>query len=1097
MKKLLLSFVLLFPLFLGNLIAQTDVQLSFDFSKPGPTISPDLYGIFFEDINFAADGGIYAELIGNRSFDDNVQYWTLVSTNGSHGSMSLQTTDLLNEVQKNCLLLSADTIIPGGSVGIQNSGFWGINVVDKTEYKLSFFAKASPGFNGVVTASLTNKEGIKVYAQQRVAKLSNEWEKYSCSMVASGNDPVAVFTLSLNGGGKVSFDVVSLFPPTYKNRQNGMRIDLAQKLIDLHPKVMRFPGGSFVNGVSTTDRFLWKNTIGNIEDRSGHTNQWGYKTTNGMGFHDFLQLSEDLGAIPLYVLNCGISNNNFTPYDQLDTVIQYEIGAIEYAVGPVTSKYGALRAANGHPEPFNLKYVEIGNESNQPTSDHYGERYIQFYNAIKAKYPDIVCIGDLAWGTDVPTWDYTHPVDLIDEHYYRTPEWFLIQSTRYDTYSRTGNKIYVGEYAVTTDGGKGNLAGALGEAAFMTGFERNSDIVPLAAYAPLFGNVNKLHWYPDLIYFNSNSSFGTPSYYVQKLFANNIGSKYIPNDYLQNGNNVDSAFFGTIGVGSSYTQVQFDSISVISGDSVLIDERFDKDAAGWNIYKGTWAVTDGVYQLTSKQFDSRSTFGNITQSKYTISIKALKIDGTGGFNIIWGGTDNKNYYSWNIGAAQASIQRSIKGTKSTYNQTANKLISNHWYSIKIDVDKDISRCYLDNILMFEYKAGDPKNLLYTSCTQDSVLGDIYLKVINFSDIDKLTKISLKNLPLSIGLTGSLDVMSNPNLLAENTVKEPNVVKPITSQFSTETADFNFTFKSHSLSVFHLYPKSKILQAGNLNFTIPENSANGTKVGTITASGADKYKFSILSSSKEGVFEINNSTGEVMVKGNQWLNHETDSVINLTISVRDASNDSVVAARCFCTVKVSDVNEIPNLVDNTYYVFKNEFIGSVIGTVFAKDEDRNQTLTYKIKSQSSGKLLNINGSTGDLSLAALPGSVSVDSITFVVNVSDNGSSALTDEKEYTLKILENPTLLTVRSMDKSTSFSIYPNPAADQIQINTTGLYRNANLKIIDNNGKVVNNLKISQDKTIVNTSLLSNGLYYLQILESNKVLYNTKLIIEK
>jgi alpha-L-arabinofuranosidase len=1101
MKKIMLSSVLISSLILGNLIAQPAIQLGFDFSKPGVKISNDLYGIFFEDINFAADGGIYAELIRNRSFDDGVKYWTLVSTNGSKGSMALQTTDLLNSVQKKCLMLQADSVAAGGCVGVQNSGFWGINVTDKTEYKLSFFAKASKDFNGVITAALTDVNGTVVYAQQRVSDVSKEWKKYTCSLVASGNDPAAIFFLSVNGGGIVSFDVVSLFPPTYKNRPNGMRIDLVQKLIDMHPKVMRFPGGSFVNGLTTTNRFLWKKTIGNIEDRSAHDNQWGYKTTNGMGLHEFLQLSEDLGATPLYVFNCGISNNNFVPYDQLDTVIEYEIAAIEYANGPITSKYGAMRAANGHPEPFNLKYVEVGNESNQPSSNHYGDRYIQFYNAIRAKYPDLVIIGDLAWGTDVPTWDYAHPVDLIDEHFYRTPEWYLINSERYDLYSRTtGYKIYIGEYAVTTEGGKGNLAGALGEAAYMTGIERNGDLIPLAAYAPLFGNINKLHWFPDLIYFNSSFSFGTPSYYVQKLFANNIGTKYVPNTCNQGIIMSDTVYYGAIGVGSTVTKVQYDSISVISGDSVIIDEKFDNNAVGWNVVSGTWSVTDGVYQQTGTTSNCRSTFGKITMSKYTIKLKALKTSGNEGFLIIWGCADKKNYYCWNLGGVgntQASIQHCVNGVISTYIIKANKITGSQWYNIRIDVEGDTARCFLDNDLMFTYQAVDPKKLLYTSCTVDSANGDIYIKAINYSDGDKLTNINLNNMPPNTKLTGTVDVLTHNVLATENTVSAPNTVVPVTSKFSTDATTFDYTFKAHSLTVFHLYLKSATLQAADTKFTFPENSANSTKVGTITATGAGKYKYAILSSSIRGAFTINDSTGDITVKDNQWLNFERDTLISLTISVKDADHDSVIAARCISTVSITDVNEKPVLLDNTYYVFKNETVGTVLGTIFVNDEDKSQAPTFSIKSQSSGSLLQINSSTGKLTLAALPGSVAADSITFVVDVTDNGSPALTDEKEYTLKIMDNPTLVTVRPIDKANSFSITPNPATNQIQIKTGRLYQNAIVKIVNVNGMVVNSLKLNQDITTINTSKLPDGLYNVQLICNDKIIGNSNVVVQR
>ncbi|MDE6337180.1 MAG: arabinosidase, partial [Muribaculaceae bacterium] len=362
------------------------------------------------------------------------------------------------------------------------------------------------------------------------------------TITATGNDPKAEVTLTADKAGEFQLDVVSLFPPTFKGRENGMRPDLAQMLADMNPTFMRFPGGCFVEGqISPDNAFRWKRTIGPIEQREGHPNvNWGYRTSDGIGFHEYLQLAEDLGAKPLYVVNVGIWHGGCTPYDQIGEWIQECLDALEYANGDVTTKYGKMRAENGHPEPFNLEFIEIGNENynfnmedNSDQSDHYPERYIQFYNAIKEKYPNVKCIGNVeSWSTDFPSWRNDYPVEMVDEHYYRNPKWFADNFNKYDTYDRSKNKVYVGEYAVTSNFGEiGNLNAALGEAVYMMGMENNSDVVVMNSYAPIFVNENDARWRPDMIRFNSAEVMGTPSYYVQQLFANNVGTQVVYTDW--------------------------------------------------------------------------------------------------------------------------------------------------------------------------------------------------------------------------------------------------------------------------------------------------------------------------------------------------------------------------------------------------------------------------------------------------------------------------------------------------------------------------------------------------------------------------------------
>ena len=414
--------------------AQAQVTIDIDAQQCGPKVSPMLYGIFYEDINHAADGGIYAELIRNRSFEDGPRYgapadmqgWSTYAAAPSQLTARLiqptKKTPLLNSVQHNALALDIKAS-PTMPVCLVNEGFWGINAVRGRCYRLSFWAKTLK-YQGTVKATLCSKDGSQLYAETVVSQFpavkAQGWTKYEATLTANDNDPQAQFALVFDGVGQVQIDMVSLFPPTFKNHENGMRPDLANMLWQLHPKFMRFPGGCFVEGQESPDNaFRWERTIGPIEEREGHWNvNWGYRTSDGLGYHEYLQLAEDLGAKPLYVVNVGIWHGGMTPYDSIQPWIDECMNALEYANGPVTSKYGAMRARNGHPEPFGIEYLEIGNENNQPDprqqSDHYYERYEQFYKAIRSKYPEMKIIGNVvAWGDDNPKWNTNCPLTCL------------------------------------------------------------------------------------------------------------------------------------------------------------------------------------------------------------------------------------------------------------------------------------------------------------------------------------------------------------------------------------------------------------------------------------------------------------------------------------------------------------------------------------------------------------------------------------------------------------------------------------------------------------------------------------------------------------
>ena len=519
--------------FLPAAIAQTGT-VNIQANQPAANISPNLFGIFFEEINMAGDGGIYGELVRNRLFADSSSspvFWSFVTGGTAFGQMNLTTAMPLSQTNINSLVL---TMTGGfGSVGAVNNGYYGISLTNGGTYHLNFYARGSNGFTGNITVSLESSNGATVYAQGTAGGLTTNWQQFGLSLVPDATDPAARLALRISQNGSVYLDFVSLFPAqTFDGRTNGLRPDLAKMLVNLQPSFMRFPGGSWVDGVNLADAYHWELTAGNPVNRTERSNVWGYMVSNGLGYHEYLQMCEDIGAQPLFCINCGMDvNQNAVPTSQLGPWVQEALDAIQYANGDTNTYWGAQRAANGHPAPFNLQYMEIGNENNGAA---YNANYAYFYNAIKSAYPDVNIIAN-SQGT-IPT---SAPVEMLDEHYYNSASWFAQNSTHYDRYSRSGPKIFIGEYAVAYDIGPGfaaTLQNALGEAAWMTGMERNSDIVAMGSYAPLFANVNNEDWTPDLIYFNGTQVYGTPSYYVQQMFSLNRANVVLPATVAVSGN---------------------------------------------------------------------------------------------------------------------------------------------------------------------------------------------------------------------------------------------------------------------------------------------------------------------------------------------------------------------------------------------------------------------------------------------------------------------------------------------------------------------------------------------------------------------------------
>lgn len=511
--------------------------MTVDASKPTAQIQPEMYGIFFEDINFGADGGLYAELVKNRSFEFPQPFVGWVP----FGNVTVQDENPCFERNPHYVRVVNDGHLL--RAGLDNEGYRGIGVKQGEEYRFSVYARTPESKPMKLSVELVNSDAQNLL-KKGIEVSSREWQKLTVVLKSPFTDAHARLRIVLESKGTVDMDHISLFPvKTWKGRENGLRADLAQALYDLNPGVFRFPGGCIIEGNSLETRYQWKNSVGPVENRPLNENRWNYTfkhkafpdyfQTLGLGFFEYFQLSEDLGAEPLPVISCGLScqyeSNEVVPMDELGPYIQDALDLIEFANGPVTSTWGKVRAEMGHPEPFNLKMIAVGNEQ---WDQIYVERLEAFTKAIRAKYPTIKVVGSSGPSASGDKFDYLWlemkrlGVDLVDEHYYMKPDWFFGNASRYDNYDRKGPKVFAGEYASHDHSTKkdNNFLAALSEAAFMTGLERNADVVHLATYAPLFAHVDAWQWNPDLIWFDNLRMMRTPNYYVQQMYGMNSGT---------------------------------------------------------------------------------------------------------------------------------------------------------------------------------------------------------------------------------------------------------------------------------------------------------------------------------------------------------------------------------------------------------------------------------------------------------------------------------------------------------------------------------------------------------------------------------------------
>ncbi|MBQ9945924.1 MAG: carbohydrate binding domain-containing protein [Clostridia bacterium] len=865
---------------------KADYTLDIDTENEIHDISELLFGIFFEDINFAADGGLYAEKIANRSFEyteiaENDQLYGWNNLGEAENKVIINDEEnRLNMNNKNFLAMKNAS---SEKAGIENRGFLdGISIEENESYNISFYAKAPEGYGGRITVRLAVNGEAKAEESIYMIKSSSQWYKYSLTLKSPVDAHEGVTLQVLIDKGEVWFDMISMFPEnTYNNRENGMRRDLGEMLEALQPKFLRFPGGCIIEGNDRESAYDWKDSIGVDENREPllfngtygdvaarlqSTNLWTNLSltddknpsfmTYGLGFYEYFLLCEDLGAVGVPVLNCGLycqmrgrpAVEMYTP--EFQSYIDDMIDLVEFCRGDENTVWGKVRIAMGHEEPFTLKYICIGNENE---GDVYFERYSAFlkaFNEAKAENPELYEGLELIYsagtadgtrgGMYLPSYEYAkNELDKMgsddahsfagatDQHYYNDPIWFLKNTDYYDeeNYRRDtaemtdtvyggGLNVFLGEYAAKSN----RLEAALAEAAYMTGLERNGDIVTMAAYAPLFGNLTATHWSPDLIWFNNHQVTGSISYYAQQIFSVNQGTAVLKHDF--DGARIEEApVTGKVGVGTWYTSAEFDNVKVTDNESgkVLAEDNFSIQNLLWNWETptdGKWKIRNGRLNQTTTEMAYTNTgsvayFGDKEWSDYTFTVDATKTDGEEGFLIHFGVQDTENNYFWNIGGwgnTRSTVQKIENNIKTEFLATTNDFTveTGKTYEIKLVVSGTLVKGYIDGELQFEYDFGaNAYAETYTIVSTDET-GDIIVKFVNTTDSARVCAIDLGDTAVSSKATVYQlkgDSLNNDNILGmeEDCKTEVFTIHGIRSQF-------NYKLPAYSVTAIRIHTK---------------------------------------------------------------------------------------------------------------------------------------------------------------------------------------------------------------------------------------------------------------------------------------------------
>lgn len=813
-------------------VSVTEHELTIDADAERTEMSDDLYGAFYEDINYAADGGLYAELVRNRSFEfngaDNGSFTGLTAwskVGGGDIAVESERDEWLNDSNRYYLTVDSD-----GSTGVSNSSYnEGVAVADGASYDASVWARTPVAQD--LTVRVVSADGGTTYATGTVAvDGSDEWKQYETTLTVTGTANDARFEVVSGAAGTLRLDMVSLFPQdTWVGPVNGrsvLRKDLAEMVAELDPQFLRFPGGCVTN-VGTFDTYLgsdgqdrrrtyqWKETIGPVEERPTNWNFWGYNQSYGIGYLEYMTWAEDLGATPLPVVSvgangCGSTIPEMHPGDEnFDRWVQDTVDLIEFAKGDVDTEWGAARAELGHPEPFDLRYIGLGNEEN---TDTFQENFPEFRDAVEAAWPDVTIISnsgpDDTGARFDELWEFNRAqgVDMVDEHYYNDPAWFLQNSERYDSYDRSGPHVFLGEYA-----SRGNTWGnALAEAAYMTGLERNSDVVELASYAPMFANEDYVQWSPDMMWFDNDESWGSVNYWNQRLFMTNVGDQVVPSTHT--GPSASPDLGGGVFLSTWSTQAAYDDVTVTDNASgeVLFSDDF-ADASQWSPVGGEWAVADGEYVQSGTANDGRSIVTDAYAkdwSDYTLELDARKISGDEGFLVGFAAGGPNDYYWWNLGGwnnTRSVLQRASGGSAGEVKAVeGHSITTGQDYHVKIVVSGRTIELYLDGELQMTYTEPTEKSL-YQVVTHDEETGELIVKVVNPGASTARTDVSV---------TGGFDVapevavtemVADPS--ATNTKADKTNVVPVDRTWDGGADAFTYDFPAHSVTFLRLAPET--------------------------------------------------------------------------------------------------------------------------------------------------------------------------------------------------------------------------------------------------------------------------------------------------
>ncbi|MFC0629318.1 alpha-L-arabinofuranosidase C-terminal domain-containing protein [Kribbella deserti] len=865
-----------------NSVATLDI----DGDGKGASISDTMFGIFYEDINYAADGGLYAELVRNRSFEfttaDNGSFtpmtaWQVLDRSGQGTTGAVVNDETrLNATNRNHLRLTA----AASGDGVRNQGYNnGFAVKNGATYDGYLWARSTTA--QTLTVRVENAAGTAVMATASVAiDGSDNWKKYPFTLISGQTSDAGRLVVLAGAASVIGLDMISVMPhDTWIGPVNGrsvLRKDLAEKVAAMKPTFLRFPGGCVTN-VGTfksyeesgfTDRrrtYQWKETIGPVEERPTNWNFWGYNQSYGIGYLEYFKLAEDLKAEPLPVLSvgangCGSNIPEMHDPAMIQRWVDDTVDLIEFANGGTDTEWGAKRAALGHPEPFGLDMIGLGNEENTTT---FEANFPQFRDAIKAKYPAIKIISNSGPDDEGARfdalWEFNRAqkVDLVDEHYYNDPGWFLANNHRYDSYDRAGPKVFLGEYA-----SRGNSHGnALAEASYMTGLQRNADVVQLASYAPLLSNESHVQWSPDAIWFDNDESWETPSWHVQKMFGNNVGDEVVPSTF-DGAVNQPADIRGGVFLSTWSTSAAYDNVKVTSNATgeTLFSDQF-ADGSQWSPQTGNWAADAGRYvQSSTTVNDARSLITGAyakNWTNYTLELDATKLAGNEGFLVGFGAKGANDYYWWNLGGwnnTRSTLQRANGGNADVVKALEGKSIATgQTYRVKVVVEGHKISLYLDGVLQMTYDEVASSEKLFQVVTRDEATGDIVAKVVNTATGPVRTRIEIAD--AEIEPTGTvIQLAGSPS--ATNTKANPNAVAPVQRQLTGLSNSFDYEFPGSSVTFLRMHTRDGVAPV------VSEVSVSGTEAGGWYADPATVH---VEATDNRAVHHL-----EVSIDGGAWI-----------------------------------------------------------------------------------------------------------------------------------------------------------------------------------------------------------------------------------